>query len=174
MIKLTHADTTKKVIFEIDVAIEATLEKHLAFKGDTISFHSKNYFNTGCHEFFDFINSCLKISWKPQYFGLKLYHNISLLLFLHFAIYKKYATLQSELLYSFSRQLCSVCSGTYSLNSCINNRFWRNFSWQFYLLSEFFDKSLLRGIRRRNIFFFSHFVFFFFFLEMSDLSLTWC
>ena len=84
--------------------------------------------------------------------------------------------------------ILSTSGGTYSLKSISNNRFLRNFSWQFYLLSEFlpeiyweeaviefffhisfssrylnyglkvFARSLLRGSHRWNIFTYSVFI----------------
>ena len=46
----------------------------------------------------------------------------------------------------------SMSGATYSLKSTLNNRFVRNFSWQFYLLFRVFARNLLRGNRLRNTF----------------------
>ena len=50
------------------------------------------------------------------------------------------------------RLILYVSGGTYSLKSTPNDRFLRNFSWQFYFTPTVFARNLLRVSHRRNIF----------------------
>ena len=45
-----------------------------------------------------------------------------------------------------------MSGGTYSLKSSPNDRFLRNFSWQFFFTLRLFARNLLWGSRQRNIF----------------------